>query len=126
MHSGARPAQPAAQPNPDQIPCNADRTIELSADCTALLRTTLYRTAATIAGGVTAFSIASFASSDETPPASPGGDAYAAAALDLADTSSTPSPAPSGGPAKSGQYAQFQHGEAVVRDKTGKLITVDR
>jgi hypothetical protein len=96
-------------------------------------RTLLVATAAAIAGGVTAFSIASYASSDEKPPASSAGDAYTAAALDLADTSSTatpPSPSPSGkgagGSAKSGQHAQFQHGEAVVRDKDGKLITVDR
>jgi len=89
-------------------------------------RTLLVATAAAIAGGVTAFSIASYASSDEKPPASSAGDAYTAAALDLADTSSNPAPAPPGGPAKPGNHAQFQHGEAVVRDKDGKLITVDR
>jgi hypothetical protein len=94
-------------------------------------RTLLVATAAAIAGGVTAFSIASYASSDEKPPASSAGDAYTAAALDLADPSSTaaaptPTPSPSGGSAQSGQHAQFQHGEAVVRDKDGKLITVDR
>lgn len=92
-------------------------------------RTLLVATAATIAGGVTAFSIASYASSDEKAPAS--ADAYTAAALDLADTSSAPSPpSPPGPPSKPGSakagQRQFQHGEAVVRDKTGKLITVDR
>lgn len=96
--------------------------------------TLLVATAATIAGGVTAFSIASYATSDGTHSTSSSDDAYTAAALDLADTSNSasapssppgPSGGPSGGPAASG-HRQFEHGEAVVRDKDGKLITVDR
>lgn len=92
-------------------------------------RTLLVATAATIAGGVTAFSIASYASSNETPPGSSPDDAYTMAALDMADAAAVdPASAPpsgSGGSGKTGQR-QLQHGGAVVRDKDGKMITVAR
>lgn len=77
-------------------------------------RTLAIASAATIAGGVIAFSLASYASSGDTSAGAPpsSDDVYAAAVSTTAPTTPT------------GQR-QFLHGERVVRDKDGKIITVD-
>jgi hypothetical protein len=93
-------------------------------------RTLAVAAAATIAGGVTAFSVASYASSDHNSTSSD--DPYTAAALDVAsgnvasasDSTSSPSPSGSNGSGKTAQR-QLLHGERVVKDKDGKVITID-
>lgn len=93
-------------------------------------RTLAVAAAATIAGGVAAFSVASYASSDHNSTSS--NDPYTAAALDVASgniasaSDPTPSPSPSGGSNGSSRAKrQFLHGERVVKDKDGKIITID-
>ncbi len=75
-------------------------------------RTLAIASAAAIAGGVIAFSLASYASSGETSGGSPSSpdDIYAAA---LSTTTTAP---PTG---------QLLHGERVVKDKDGTIVTVD-
>jgi hypothetical protein len=93
-------------------------------------RTLALAAAATITGGVAAFSVASYASSDHNSTSSD--DPYTAAALDVAngdiastsDPTSSPSPSGSNGSSKTAKR-QFLHGERVVKDKDGKIITVD-
>jgi hypothetical protein len=80
-------------------------------------RTLAMSAAATVAGGLVAFSLASYASSSAGRESSPSGDPYAAAALDLSSTSNPPASA-------TGKRA-FLHGERVVKDEYGKVVTVD-
>ena len=77
-------------------------------------RTLAIASAAAIAGGVTAFSLASYATSGNTSSGSPpsSDDVYAAAV-------STAAPATPNG------QRQLLHGERVVKDKDGKIITID-
>lgn len=98
-----------------------------------MIRTLAVAAAATIAGGVAAFSVASYASSDHNSTSS--NDPYTAAALDVASgniasaSDPTSSPSPSGGSGGSNGSSkakrQFLHGERVVTDQDGKIITVD-
>src|SRR5215471_19469381 len=80
----------------------------------SMKRTLAIASAAAIAGGVTAFSLASYATSGNTSSGSPpsSDDAYAAAV-------STAAPATPNG------QRQLLHGERVVKDKDGKIITID-
>jgi hypothetical protein len=77
-------------------------------------RTLAIASAAAIAGGVIAFSLASYASSGNTsagpPPSS--NDVYAAAVSATA-------------PANPTGQRQLLHGERVVKDMDGKIITID-
>jgi hypothetical protein len=75
-------------------------------------RTLAIASAAAIAGGVIAFSIASYATSGDTPAGPPSSDVYAAAL-------STAAPATPTG------HRELLHGERVVKDKDGTIITVD-
>jgi hypothetical protein len=93
-------------------------------------RTVAIAAASTVAGGIIAFSLASYASSsDGSSRSTSSGDPYTIAALDVADPStpsSTPStPSTSGAPAAPPAGRQFLHGERVAKDKEGKVITVD-
>ncbi len=83
-------------------------------------RTLAIAAAGTLAGGVIAFSLASYASSDTHTSSSD--DPYTVAALDV---SSTPSPSSTTAPAKGASGRTLLHGERVVKDKDGKIITVD-
>lgn len=77
-------------------------------------RTLIIASAAAVAGGVTAFSVASYATSGGTSAAGPeSSNGIYAAALST-----------SGPTAPAGQR-QLLHGERVVKDKDGKIITVD-
>lgn len=78
--------------------------------------------ASAIAGGVIAFSVASYASSGSTSDASSGSTSGAPLASSdgiYAAALSTSAPAAPGG------GRQLLHGERVVKDKDGKIITVD-
>jgi hypothetical protein len=77
-------------------------------------RTLAIASAAAIAGGVLAFSLASYATSGDKSGGSPSSsdNVYAAAV-----STTTPS-APTG-------QRQLLHGERVVKDKNGTIITVD-
>jgi Domain of unknown function (DUF5666) len=77
-------------------------------------RTLVVASAAAIAGGVIAFSVASYAASGGTSSGSPpsSDDIYAAALT-------TPAPATPAG------QRQLLHGERVLKDKDGTIITVD-
>ncbi|HKF32439.1 MAG TPA: DUF5666 domain-containing protein [Jatrophihabitantaceae bacterium] len=76
-------------------------------------RTLAIASAAAIAGGVIAFSIASYATSGDTSAGPPSSDNVYAAAL------STPAPGTPTG------HRELLHGERVVKDKDGTIITVD-
>lgn len=77
-------------------------------------RTLAIASAAAIAGGVIAFSVASYATSGDKSAGSPSSsdDIYAAAVSTAAPSTPT------------GQR-QLLHGERVVKDKNGTIITVD-
>jgi len=77
-------------------------------------RTLAIASAAAIAGGVIAFSIASYATSGNTSAGSPSSsdDVYAAAVS-------------TGTPGKPTGHRELLHGERVVKDKDGTIITVD-
>ena len=76
-------------------------------------RTLAIASAAAIAGGVIAFSIASYATSGDTSASPPSSNDVYAAAL------STAAPATPTG------HRQLLHGERVVKDNDGTIITVD-
>ena len=76
-------------------------------------RTLAIASAAAIAGGVIAFSIASYATSGDTSAGPPLSDNVYAAAL------STPAPGTPTG------HRELLHGERVVKDKDDTIITVD-
>ena len=76
-------------------------------------RTLAIASAAAIAGGVIAFSIASYATSGDTSAGPPSSDNVYDAAL------STPAPGTPTG------HRELLHGERVVKDKDDTIITVD-